>query len=154
MSLIIATGSNLGDSKKNLTQAKIALSEKFELIAESRIYTSKAVDYLDQPDFFNQVLEFKIPSEDPETVMKTLLKIEQTFGRNRHIPKGPRILDLDILFWGLDTMTSKTLTVPHPRWSERSFVVRPLKELPFFQTIEKCFTIPKSFTVEASPIEF
>lgn len=153
MSLIIATGSNLGDSKKVLAEAKKILSEKFELIAESRIYTSAAVEYENQPDFFNQVLEFKIPALSPEAVMNMLLEIEQGFGRNRHIPKGPRTLDLDIIFWGMDSIHSDQLTIPHPRWSERSFVVKPFQELPFFQTIKKCFTIPKSFAVDALPIE-
>lgn len=152
MSLIIATGSNIGDSLQNLEEAKIILSQKFDLIAASRIYVSKAVEYENQPDFFNQVLEFRIPALSPHQVMKELLAIEKSLGRNRNIPKGPRTLDLDIIFWGLEEINSEHLTIPHPRWSERSFVVKPLRELPFFQTIEKCFTIPRSFNVDASPI--
>lgn len=153
MSLIIATGSNLDHPQENLLKAKIILSQKFQLIAESRVYTSKAVDYENQPDFFNQVLEFALPTLSPNEVMKMLLEIEKSFGRNRHIPKGPRTLDLDILFWGMEKVSDEQLTIPHPRWLERSFVVKPLKELPFFQEIEKCFTIPKSFTVDALPIK-
>ncbi|MCM2350217.1 MAG: 2-amino-4-hydroxy-6-hydroxymethyldihydropteridine diphosphokinase [Bacteriovoracaceae bacterium] len=152
MSLIIATGSNIGHSLQILKDARQRLSESFELIAESRIYTSPAVEYENQPDFFNQVLEFKIPDLDPEQVMQKLLDLEQEFGRNRNIPKGPRTLDLDIIFWNLEKIDQDALTVPHPRWAERSFVVKPLKELPFFQTIEKCFTIPKSFIVDAFPV--
>jgi len=64
----------------------------------------------------------------------------------------PRIIDMDIVFWGLETHHTKLVTIPHPRWPERSFVIRPLQELPFFKTIEKCFTIPKSFQVEAYPV--
>lgn len=152
MSLIIATGSNIGNSLQILQQAKKRLSQNFNLIAESRIYTSQAVEYLNQPDFFNQVLEFTKPDIDPVVVMQHLLEIEKEFGRNRDIPKGPRTLDIDIIFWGLDRLESETLIVPHPRWSERSFVVKPLKELPFFQTIEKCFTIPGSFEIDAIPL--
>lgn len=152
MSLIIATGSNIGDSVKNLHEAQRILSEHFTLVAASRIYCSKAVEYENQPDFFNQVLEFKIPAEAPHSVMQKLLEIERQQGRNRDIPKGPRTLDLDIIFWGLDTINEPDLIVPHPRWMERSFVVKPLQELPFFQTIEKCFTIPRSFTVDAFPL--
>lgn len=152
MSLIIATGSNIGDSLQHLEEAKQILSQKFELIAASRVYVSKAVDYENQPDFFNQVLEFRIPALSPHQVMNELLAIEKSLGRNRNIPKGPRTIDLDIIFWGLDTINEPALTIPHPRWSERSFVVKPLQELPFFQTIEKCFTIPRSFNVDASPI--
>lgn len=152
MSLIIATGSNIGDSENILKEASVELSHHFVLIAASRIYQSKAIEYENQPDFFNQVLEFQIPALSPEQTMKKLLEIEQNFGRNRNIPKGPRTLDLDIIFWNLDVINSQHLTVPHPRWNERSFVVKPLSELPFFQTVEKCFTIPKTFSVDAFPI--
>jgi 2-amino-4-hydroxy-6-hydroxymethyldihydropteridine diphosphokinase len=152
MSLIIATGSNIGDRLEHLQQAKLELSKYFELIAASRIYQSSAVDYEAQPDFFNQVLEFKIPSSTPQKVMEKLLEIERSLGRTRDILRGPRTVDLDIIFWGLETHHTKLLTVPHPRWLDRSFVVRPLQELPFFKTIEKCFTIPESFKVEAFPV--
>lgn len=153
MSLIIATGSNIGDSKSNLQEARAELEKHFTLIAQSRIYTSAAVDYLNQPDFFNQVLEFQIPKQyTPEDVMDLLLKIELSMGRKRDISKGPRTIDIDMIFWGLTDINTPLLTVPHPRWSQRSFIVYPLQELPFFKTIEKCFTIPKSFDVEALPI--
>lgn len=152
MSLIIATGSNIGHSVQTLKDAQKELSQMFSFIAASRIYTSAAVDYENQPDFYNQVLEFKIPDESPEEVMKKLLAVEQKFGRHRDIPKGPRTLDIDIIFWGTDSFSSPFVMIPHPRWAERSFVVRPLQELPFFQTIQKCFTIPSSFNVEAAPL--
>jgi 2-amino-4-hydroxy-6-hydroxymethyldihydropteridine diphosphokinase len=152
MSLIIATGSNQGDSLHFLNEAKKLLSQNFQFIAASRVYRSAAVDYTNQPDFFNQVLEFALPALSAEKVMTELLKIEQDLGRTRKISRGPRTIDIDIIFWGLENYNSEHLTVPHPRWAERSFVVRPLKELPFFQTIEKCFTIPKSFEIEATPV--
>ena len=60
-SIFIATGSNLGNRHQNLLSAKIELQRHFKLIAESRIYESPAVDYLNQPDFYNQVLEFSLP---------------------------------------------------------------------------------------------
>jgi 2-amino-4-hydroxy-6-hydroxymethyldihydropteridine diphosphokinase len=152
-SLIIATGSNLGDRKGHLLQAQVLLQQDFQLVAASRIYVSPAVDYEQQPDFYNQVLEFELPSLSAITVMQQLLALEQRLGRIRDIPRGPRIIDLDMLFWGLQSINTEQLIIPHPRWSERSFVVRPLQELPFFQTIEKCFTIPASFEVEARPLE-
>lgn len=153
MSLIIATGSNLGDSVQFLKIARAKLSQKFQFIAESRIYRSAAVEYENQPDFFNQVLEFSLPaSMTPDEVMQWLLTIEEQMGRRRDIPKGPRTVDLDIIFWGTSTYQGNDLIIPHPRWQERSFVVKPLQELPFFQTIEKCFTIPSSFTVVALPL--
>src|SRR5688572_2053854 len=100
MSLIIATGSNIGDSIQILNEAKTRLDEMFGLVAASRIYISKAVEYENQPDFFNQVLELHIPKNiSAKDVMQKLLELEKEFGRNRNIPKGPRTLDLDIIFW-------------------------------------------------------
>jgi 2-amino-4-hydroxy-6-hydroxymethyldihydropteridine diphosphokinase len=152
MSLIIASGSNIGDSLKFLDQARIILCQQYDLVAASRVYRSAAVDYTDQPDFFNQVLEFRLPEVNPLDVMNNLLQIEESLGRKRDLWRGPRTIDLDIIFWGLTRLESEPLIIPHPRWAERSFVVRPLEELPFFQTIKKCFTIPESFKVEAKPI--
>lgn len=152
MSLLLATGANLGSPLHQLNQVKNELKEHFNFIAESRIYCSKAVDYESQPDFYNQVLEFELPTISPHETMQTLLEIEKKFGRTREILRGPRFIDIDIIFWGLDHIQTTDLVVPHPRWIQRSFVVRPLQELPFFKTIEKCFTIPKSFEVEAFPV--
>jgi 2-amino-4-hydroxy-6-hydroxymethyldihydropteridine diphosphokinase len=152
MSLVIATGSNIGNSLESLALAKSKLCEHFNLLATSSVYQSAAVDYESQPDFFNQVLEFSLPELEAQKVMEILLEIELSMGRTRDIFRGPRTIDLDIIFWGTQLIHTETLVVPHPRWQERSFVVRPLKELPFFKTIEKCFTIPESFKVEAFPI--
>lgn len=152
MSLIIATGSNIGDPFKNLDDAKKILGQHFKLIASSHIYRSQAVDYENQPDFFNQVLEFELPGLTPDATMILLLEIEKSLGRTRDISRGPRTIDLDIIFWGLEQFHTEHVVIPHPRWQNRSFIVRPLQELPFFKTIEKCFTIPKSFIVEAFPV--
>jgi 2-amino-4-hydroxy-6-hydroxymethyldihydropteridine diphosphokinase len=152
MPLILATGSNFTQAHEHLEWARKSLGEHFHLVAASRVYHSKPVDYLDQPDFLNQVLQFSLPWQSPENVMKLLLELEVMRGRIRDKAKGPRSLDLDIIFWGLDIIHSENLITPHPRWIERSFVVRPLSELPFWHAIEKCFTIPKSFEVEATPL--
>ena len=133
MSLIIATGTNLGDKLNNLHKALHFLQKHFILIKKSQIYCSEAVDYLDQPDFFNQVLEFEIPSQlSPLEILKICSQIEKEMGRKRDIPKGPRVIDIDILFFQLESFHSQNLQIPHPRLFERSFVVRPLIELSFF----------------------
>lgn len=152
MPLIIATGSNVGDRQVNLLRAKNRLAREWTLIAESRIYASAAVDYEAQPEFTNQVLQFALPWQAPEDVMQKILSIESEMGRVRDVSRGPRTVDIDIVFWGLGQFQFPSLTVPHPRWHERSFVIRPLMELPFFHAIEKCFTIPTTFKVEAAPI--
>lgn len=152
MSLIIATGSNLGDRAKNLLEAKETLSQYFKFIFESRIYSSPAIEYLNQPDFYNQVLEFEIPGSSPAETMDLILSIELQLGRKRDIPKGPRTIDIDIIFWKTEEIHTKNLTVPHPAWDQRSFVTLPLQELPYFQEIKKRFIIPKQFTNTATPV--
>jgi 2-amino-4-hydroxy-6-hydroxymethyldihydropteridine diphosphokinase len=149
---MIATGSNLGDSVQTLCSAKTLLSEHFLFIGESRIYKSAAVDYLDQPCFFNQVLEFEIPDLSTEEVMSTLLSIEKTLGRERIIDKGPRIIDIDLLFYGLAECESEHVTLPHPRLFKRSFVVRPLSELPYFAILKQHYKFNFSFDIDAHPI--
>ncbi len=152
MSLFIATGTNLGDRRAHLDAAKEILCHEFALIAESRIYESPAVDYLNQPDFYNQVLEFQTPADTPENVMKKLLEIEKSLGRNRDIPKGPRVIDLDILFWDDLSVNTNVLILPHPRLFERSFVVLPLSELPGFEKLKTKFSFNFNFTNTAHPI--
>lgn len=151
-SFFIATGTNLGDRAHNLNVATLHLQKYFELIAESRIYESPAVDYLNQPDFYNQVLEFKLPQKNPAEVMSLLLEMEKEMGRNRLIPKGPRLIDLDILFWGNEKIESEILTIPHPRLFERSFVVLPLSELPGFSELKKNFEFKFHFDNSATPL--
>ncbi|MAZ49266.1 MAG: 2-amino-4-hydroxy-6-hydroxymethyldihydropteridine diphosphokinase [Halobacteriovoraceae bacterium] len=152
MSLIIATGSNLGNKIDYLTEARLKLQKLFELVEQSRVFSSPAVDYENQPDFYNQLLEFKIPQMPAHDVIKLCLDIEKTMGRIREIKRGPRNIDIDIIFWGLDTINLPELTVPHPRWSERSFIVLPLQELPYFETLAKHYKIPTNFENTASPI--
>lgn len=152
MSLFIATGSNIGNKKEHLINAKLELQKHFELIAESRIYTSKAVDYEAQDDFYNQVLEFKTPELSPDEIMDILLNIEANLGRTREILRGPRTIDLDILFIDAKILQTAKVNIPHPRLFDRSFVVLPLSELPGFQFLKNQFQFKFTFTNEAHPI--
>jgi 2-amino-4-hydroxy-6-hydroxymethyldihydropteridine diphosphokinase len=152
MSLIISLGSNLGDKRLNIQLAKEELKKVFKLKQESSLYTSLAVDYLDQPSFYNQVLEFEIPKIKPREALLTALEIEKHLGRKRDIPKGPRLIDIDILFWGLETFNFPDLEIPHPRLFQRSFIVLPLKELDYINTLQQKFSFPRVFCNEAFPL--
>jgi 2-amino-4-hydroxy-6-hydroxymethyldihydropteridine diphosphokinase len=99
MSLIIATGSNIGNKIEHLEKAKNELKKFYTFKAQSQVFSSDAVDYTDQPGFYNQVLEFDIPDQSPIEVLNNLLDIEKQFGRVRDIDKGPRTIDIDIIFW-------------------------------------------------------
>lgn len=132
MPLIISLGSNLGDREKNLEQAIKILSSHFKLRAKSHIYESDPVDYIDQPAFLNQLLEFELPLKSPQECLKIILSIEEQMGRVRSIPKGPRTIDIDIIFFGDQFVEEKNLTIPHPLYQNRNFILVPLKELPSF----------------------
>ena len=152
MSLILVIGSNQGDRVGHLNRAINELSKKYQFIAKSGVYESDAVDYLNQPAFLNQALEFAIPADTPEITMEKILEIEKSLGRTRTIDKGPRAIDIDIVFWGTEKYKGHNVIIPHPAWQDRSFVVKPVSELPFFQILEKTFIIPLEFSNEANPL--
>lgn len=153
MSLIISLGTNLGDKNENLNNALKQLKEILSLEAESRIFYSKAVDYENQPDFYNQIFQFKIPDISPEELIDQTLNIEKNLGRERKINKGPRTIDIDILFWGLKESSLEKILIPHPRLFERSFICLPLKDLPYYQTLKDHYQFPNTFSNEAFPLE-
>lgn len=152
MPIVIATGTNLGDRKLNLEKCLNELQKHFVLLEKSRIYESKAVDYLNQPDFYNQVLVFETPLASPNDTMLKILSIEHSLGRSRDIAKGPRVIDIDLLFYDIEKIETEILSLPHPRLFLRSFVVLPLRELTYFKTLEKHFTFPQKFDNDATPI--
>jgi 2-amino-4-hydroxy-6-hydroxymethyldihydropteridine diphosphokinase len=152
VSLILATGANIGNPVEQLHQARLMLASRFQFIAQSRIYRSKAQDYLDQPDFFNQVLEFQTPSITPLEALNQILHVEKLLGRRRDIPKGPRVIDIDILFFDELKFESEELQIPHPRLWHRSFVVKPLRELPYFDILKHQHIFPIDFADDAIPL--
>ncbi|CBW28138.1 2-amino-4-hydroxy-6-hydroxymethyldihydropteridi ne pyrophosphokinase [Halobacteriovorax marinus SJ] len=153
MSLILATGTNIGDRLQNLAQAKRQLSSAFSLQEESRIYQSAAVDYEEQPDFYNQVLVFSDPKIEPNLLMTQVLELEAELGRTRDILRGPRIIDIDILFYNDIKSETDHLSLPHPRLFERSFVIRPLMELEVFKELNKKYDFNTKFDTEAYPLK-
>lgn len=143
--LIVSTGSNIGERYLFLKEAKSLLAENFSLIEESQIYESSAVDYLNQPDFLNQVLHFQTSEENPLEVLKVTMKVEKELGRKRDIDKGPRTLDIDLLFWNLEELNLPDLQIPHPRQFQRSFIIKPLLELSYSSQLIKKFDFPQEF---------
>ena len=128
-SVYLSLGSNLGDRKKNLDDAIAALSAAgLRLQALSSVYETEPVDYLEQPWFLNRVVHAKTQL-DPLALLRALQKIEEGLGRKRTVPKGPRIIDLDILLFGDEIINTPELQVPHPRMLQRRFVLLPLSEI-------------------------
>jgi len=143
----------MGNKLSYLAQANELLCELLEPLEKSRVYRSAAVDYLDQPEFFNQVLSFSLPSCTPQECLEFMLGAENHLGRVRGINKGPRVIDIDILFWGNNVINSSCLQVPHPRLFQRSFIVLPLMELTCFKTLNQAFKFSNTFCNDAFPLD-
>lgn len=126
----VALGSNLSLPYHQLTQAVIALQSLAEtqLVRVSSIYRSPAVGPGAQPDYLNAVLLLKTRLP-PCALLDALHEIERTQGRLRDVHWGPRMLDLDLLLYGAEKISTVKLTVPHPRMQQRNFVLYPLREI-------------------------
>jgi 2-amino-4-hydroxy-6-hydroxymethyldihydropteridine diphosphokinase len=139
--VFIALGSNIGEREKNLERAIGLLAEKCEIVKKSRVHETEPVGFKEQPLFLNQVVEAKT-GLSPEKLLGFLKGIEKKMGRKKTFRNGPRIIDLDIVFFGKRTVSEKNLSVPHPRMHERAFVLEPLAEIaPFFVHPEKKKTV-------------
>jgi 2-amino-4-hydroxy-6-hydroxymethyldihydropteridine diphosphokinase len=127
----IGLGSNLG---KPLQQIESAILELQALAVGSTMdvspfYETEPVGPQDQPDFINAVVSF-YTDLDANTLLDQLFVIEDKHNRQRQNEQwGPRTLDLDLLLYGDEVITSERLTVPHPRMHERAFVLQPLLQI-------------------------
>ncbi len=124
----LSLGSNLGDRESNLQAAVWRLQDLGKVVAVSSLYETEPVDLAAQPWFLNCVVALET-EKMPKQFMSQLLSIEQSMGRKRLQPKGPRIIDLDILLFGNSVVDTKGLTIPHPAMHERRFVLEPLAEI-------------------------
>jgi len=120
----LSLGSNLGDREGNLRAAL----DRLHPVRISPIYETEPVDYTDQPLFLNLVAEMDT-SLSPRDLLRFTQMIEEDLGRVRGIPKGPRTLDIDILFYNGLVVQEPGLEIPHPRLAERRFVLEPLANL-------------------------
>jgi 2-amino-4-hydroxy-6-hydroxymethyldihydropteridine diphosphokinase len=125
----IALGSNLGDSLAFVEAAVQTLSRDSDiiLVSQSHWYQTVAIGPV-QPDYVNGCVVVKTV-RSPESLLQLLLEIEQQFGRERTEHWGPRTLDLDLLLYDAVVLQTPFLNLPHPRMTERAFVLIPLAEL-------------------------
>ncbi|KAA3612291.1 MAG: 2-amino-4-hydroxy-6-hydroxymethyldihydropteridine diphosphokinase [Calditrichaeota bacterium] len=122
-------GSNLGDREHWLNSAVAALHDHpVYAIERAPIYETAPVGMVDQPSFLNTAVGFKT-ALDPQQLLSLILDIERDLGRKRRIKWGPRTIDIDIIFYGKEIIETEKLTVPHPRFAERKFVLVPLSDL-------------------------
>src|SRR5215469_7182791 len=124
----LALGSNLGDRYSNLVAALQRLRDVVEIRAVSSIYETAPVGFLDQPQFYNIVCSGTtvLPALD---FLKYAKELERELGRQSSFLNGPRLIDIDIIFYDDLVITQADLTIPHPRLAERAFVLVPLAEI-------------------------
>jgi 2-amino-4-hydroxy-6-hydroxymethyldihydropteridine diphosphokinase len=125
----LSLGSNVGDRAKNLQNALTALADAgVEVSCISSIYETEPVDLREQPWFLNCVVEAQT-NLPPLELLRALRAIETSMGSKKLVPKGPRLIDLDILLYGDEAIDTQELQVPHPRMHLRRFVLTPLAEI-------------------------
>ena len=125
----LSLGSNLGNRSQNIHAALKMLSEAgIQIEAVSSFYKTEPVDFRPQPWFVNCVAKV-ITELMPLQLLKAAQRVERALGRRNGVPRGPRPIDIDILLYENAIVRSLALTIPHPRMSERRFVLLPLREL-------------------------
>ena len=126
----LGLGSNIGDRAHQLQQA-IRIIDQYQYIdvtSISPIYETEPVGYTDQPQFLNLCIEIET-TLNPQELLKRCLETEEALHRVRKIRLGPRTLDVDILLYGNEIIEEDNLIIPHPRMTERAFVLIPLNDI-------------------------
>jgi 2-amino-4-hydroxy-6-hydroxymethyldihydropteridine diphosphokinase len=124
----LALGSNLGDRMGNLASAVERLSESITIRKVSSIYETEPVYYKEQPLFLNAALS-GLTELDPFDLLRFVKGIESELGRQPSFRNAPRLIDIDILFYGDRIIDTLELTIPHTHIAERAFVLVPLAEI-------------------------
>jgi 2-amino-4-hydroxy-6-hydroxymethyldihydropteridine diphosphokinase len=127
--IYLSLGSNIGDRALNISRAIESLPvHGVHVVQQSSPYETEPVELRDQEWFLNGVVEVETKLT-PQRLMQALLEIERSMGRLRLTPKGPRIIDMDILLFGSQIIREPGLEIPHPRMAERRFVLVPFAEI-------------------------
>ncbi|MBN1689577.1 MAG: 2-amino-4-hydroxy-6-hydroxymethyldihydropteridine diphosphokinase [Dehalococcoidia bacterium] len=124
----IGLGSNLGDREANLDTAIDMLSQNARIVAVSSIFLTEPEIFKEQRDFLNCVACVDT-DYTPAELLKMLHGIEEQMGRERTYAGAPRVIDMDLLFFGSDIISQPGLDVPHPRLHLRAFVLAPMLEI-------------------------
>jgi 2-amino-4-hydroxy-6-hydroxymethyldihydropteridine diphosphokinase len=126
--IYLGLGTNQGDRLANLLAAREALAPSVRLLQASRVYETEPWGFLDQPAFLNQALKAETGLL-PFDLLAFLKNLESQLGRQPNFRYGPRLIDIDILFYDDLVLSLPGLEIPHPRLAERSFVLVPLVDL-------------------------
>lgn len=122
-------GGNMGDKTGLLAAARKEIESRAgKIIVQSALYETAAWGLQNQEPFLNQAL-LVATAINAEALLATLLQIEESLGRKRELRYGPRLIDIDILFFNNDIIQTEGLTVPHPQMQNRRFALVPLAEI-------------------------
>lgn len=134
--IFLGLGSNIGNRLNYLKDAlkRISLLPNTKIEKHSSVYETAPVGYLEQDNFLNMVVEISTDL-NPVSFFKKMQKIENDLGRIRKIKMGPRVIDIDILYWGSEILNINSLQIPHSEIENRKFVLVALNEIvPKFKT--------------------
>lgn len=126
--IYLALGSNMDDRLANLKQAIASLPPQMTVKKKSKVYETPPWGYTDQPKFLNQVL-MVATYLDPEPLLRHIKRLEVALGWKASFRNGPRLIDVDILFYDDLILETPDLILPHPRLHERVFVVLPMMDI-------------------------
>lgn len=128
--IFLGLGSNLGNKKANLDRAITTINRHYDIkvVATSSIIETEPWGMTEQLEFLNMAIEIETEL-NPKSLLNEIMRIEDDLGRVRDIKWGPRIIDIDILFYDTLILNVDELNIPHPYLSERDFVLKPLNEI-------------------------
>ena len=126
--VFLGLGTNLGSRAENLTAAREQLAAKLRVLRASSVYETEPWGFREQPAFLNQVLQVETDLS-PARLLRYLKRLEKQLGRTKSFRYGPRLIDIDILFYAQLVINTRRLQIPHPRLPERAFVLVPLAEI-------------------------
>ncbi len=126
--VFLGLGTNLGSRAENLAAAREQLAAKLRVLRASSVYETEPWGFREQPAFLNQVLQVETDLS-PARLLRYLKRLERQLGRTKSFRYGPRLIDIDILFYAQVVINTRRLQIPHPRLPERAFVLVPLAEI-------------------------
>ncbi|HKJ39586.1 MAG TPA: 2-amino-4-hydroxy-6-hydroxymethyldihydropteridine diphosphokinase [Anaerolineales bacterium] len=124
----LSLGTNIGNRPANLKQALSSLPPQMTVKKKSKVYETPPWGYTEQDNFLNQAVKVSTYLE-PEPLLKHIKRLEVALGRKSTFRHGPRLIDIDILFYDEEILETSSLVIPHPHLHERGFVLMPLMDI-------------------------
>nr|AGQ20024.1 7,8-dihydro-6-hydroxymethylpterin-pyrophosphokin ase [Candidatus Actinomarina minuta] len=151
-SIYLSLGSNIGNRENNLKLALKELSEILRINKISSLYETEPLLYQKQDNFLNIVVEVSY-FDEAESLLKNIKAIEKKMGREATLRFGPRIIDIDIIFFNGQEINDEILTIPHKEWKNRLFVIAPLYEVLDRKIEESKFNISNQKVIRIGSIK-